>query len=66
MIAPDGARRTSTGKPDEIEKLMSGLGRGCRKSATLRQFADSLLYVTSGLAGEENHDTGGELIAYFR
>jgi hypothetical protein len=33
VIAPDGARRTSTGKPDEIEKLMSGLGRGCRKSA---------------------------------
>ncbi len=47
-IAPDGVRGQGTGKPDETERLMSGLERGRRKS-TERQLADVLLYRTSGL-----------------
>jgi hypothetical protein len=39
--------RAGTGKPDEIKRLMSGLGRGRRKSARW-QLADALLYFTSG------------------
>jgi hypothetical protein len=38
---------SGTGKPDETERLMSGLERGRRKS-TERQLADVLLYRTSG------------------
>ena len=38
---------SGTGKPDETERLMSGLERGRRKS-TERQLADVLLYCTSG------------------
>jgi hypothetical protein len=39
-------RRQGTGKPDEIERLMSGLERGHRKSTIKlkRQLADVLLY----------------------
>src|SRR3954453_23776053 len=44
----------STGKPDEIEKLMSGLGRGCRKSAASQQLADALLYRTHGSEGRRS------------
>jgi hypothetical protein len=33
VYADPGVGRQSTGKPDEIESLLSGLGRGCRKSA---------------------------------
>src|SRR4051794_7542996 len=40
-----------TGKPDETERLMSGLEKGRRKS-TERQLADVLLYRTPGSAGE--------------
>src|SRR3954469_19719650 len=47
-ISLDGVRGHGTGKPDEIERLMSGLGRGRRKSAWW-QLADALLYRTSGL-----------------
>ena len=50
-IAPDGVRGQGTGKPDEIERLMSGLERGRRKS-TERQLADVLLYRTPGSEGE--------------
>ena len=46
-IASDGMRGQGTGKPDETERLMSGLERGRRKS-TERQLADVLLYRTSG------------------
>ena len=43
---------SGTGKPDETERLMSGLERGRRKS-TERQLADVLLYRTSGsMSGE--------------
>ena len=38
---------SGTGKPDETERLMSGLERGRRKS-TERQLADVLLYRTYG------------------
>ena len=31
--APEGVRGQGTGKPDEIERLTTGLGRGRRKSA---------------------------------
>jgi hypothetical protein len=49
-IVRDGMRRQGTGKPDEIERLMSGLERGHRKSTIKlkRQLADVLLYLTSG------------------
>src|SRR3954452_2356925 len=46
-IAPEGVRGQGTGKPDETERLMSGLERGRRKS-TARQLADVLLYRTYG------------------
>ena len=42
--ADPGASRQGTGKPDEIKRLLSGLGRGCRKSAAQRQLAATLLY----------------------
>ena len=42
---------SGTGKPDETERLMSGLERGRRKS-TERQLADVLLYRTPGSVGE--------------
>ena len=47
MIDPGGGRGQGTGKPDEIKRLTSGLGRGRRKSA-VRQLADALLYRSSG------------------
>jgi hypothetical protein len=50
-IALDGVRGQGTGKPDETERLMSGLERGRRKS-TERQLADVLLYRTPGSEGE--------------
>ncbi len=40
-------RGQGTGKPDETERLMSGLGRGRRKSAGW-QLADALLYRPYG------------------
>jgi hypothetical protein len=42
-----GVGGQGTGKPDETERLMSGLGRGRRKSAG-RQLADALLYRPYG------------------
>src|SRR3954471_22012894 len=51
VYSPDGVRGQGTGKPDETERLMSGLERGRRKS-TERQLADVLLYRTPGSAGE--------------
>ena len=42
--------RQSTGKPDEIERFLSGLGRGCRKSTASRQLAATLLYLLTPLS----------------
>src|SRR5689334_20977450 len=47
VYSPDGVRGQGTGKPDETERLMSGLERGRRKS-TEPQLADVLLYRTPG------------------
>jgi hypothetical protein len=47
VYADPGVGRQSTGKPDEIERLLSGLGRGCRKSTAQGQLAATLLYFTS-------------------
>src|SRR3954447_1718583 len=47
VYSPDGVRGQGTGKPDETERLTSGLERGRRKS-TERQLADVLLYRTYG------------------
>src|SRR5690349_6461228 len=49
-IALDGVRGRGTGKPDEIKRLTSGLGRGRRKSAGW-QLADALLYCKHGSEG---------------
>ena len=42
-IDPGGVRGQGTGKPDETERLMSGLGRGRRKSAKLATRRRSIL-----------------------
>src|SRR5215213_11052563 len=50
----------STGKPDDAERVMSGLERGRRKS-TERQLADVLLYLMSGLERGRRKSTERQL-----
>src|SRR5215213_7691484 len=50
----------STGKPDDAERVMSGLERGRRKS-TERQLADVLLYLMSGLQRGRRKNTVRQL-----